>query len=225
VPAPACLLPTEFTLHYYTSHTPAHSRSERYNQLLTAFLSHSHSLNLSSSSIFRQQSPPPIRSPQIHKPPPTPPCLCSHQPSRKSRLVRVCRLFDSRPERLHRRAIGSTLERLICLPARTAHLTTSILPPCKLDRRRLEELKTSATDPRIARERIGIIKANSSYKRIPVQKLEFYTTSLTHWAAGLLGGYFTYRSITRHLGLSPGLQLHQHVFAYRRTRHHVHSTH
>ena len=124
VPAPACLLPTEFTLHYYTSHTPAHSRSERYNQLLTDCLPLPLTLNLSSSSISRQQSPPPIRSPQIHKPPPTPPCLCSHQPSRKSRLVRVCRLFDSRQERLHRRAIESTLERLICLSARTAHLTT-----------------------------------------------------------------------------------------------------
>jgi hypothetical protein len=71
VPAPACLLPTEFTLHYYTSHTPAHSRSERYNQLLTDCFSLPLTLNLSSSSIPRQQSPPPIRSPIPNQQTPT----------------------------------------------------------------------------------------------------------------------------------------------------------
>jgi hypothetical protein len=71
VPAPACLLPTEFTLHYYTSHTPAHSRSERYNQLLTDCFPLPLTLNLSSSSIPRQQSPPPIRSPIPNQQTPT----------------------------------------------------------------------------------------------------------------------------------------------------------
>jgi hypothetical protein len=65
---PAFSPPNSHYLHYYTSHTPAHSRTERYNQLLTDCFPLPLTLNLSSSSISRQQSPPPIRSPQIHKP-------------------------------------------------------------------------------------------------------------------------------------------------------------
>ena len=104
VPAPACLPSPAHAhrihitlLHFFT---PAHSRSSRYNQLSKLLLLHCPlplTQPLFSSSIPRQYQPPPTHSltttilnPQT---PPTPPCICSHQPSRKSSLVRL-QLFD-----------------------------------------------------------------------------------------------------------------------------------
>lgn len=103
VPAPACPLPptpTEFTLHYYTSllpHTPALHATTNSPKLLLLHCPLPLTQPLFSSSIPRQYQPPPTHSltttilnPQT---PPTPPCICSHQPSRKSSLVRL-QLFD-----------------------------------------------------------------------------------------------------------------------------------
>jgi hypothetical protein len=131
VPAPACPLahahstptPAEFTLHYYTSFAPAHSRDRRYNQLPNC-----HCPPLALTLILflvidprQYQPPPPIRSPTSTQPHQRPtPCICSPRQSR-NRLVRVCRLFDSRLESPHRRTIEPTLERF----TRTALIPTS----------------------------------------------------------------------------------------------------
>ena len=100
VPAPACPLPptpTEFTLHYYTSllpHTPALHATTNSPKLLLLHCPLPLTQPLFSSSIPRQYQPPPTHSlTTTILNPPTPPCICSHQPSRKSSLVRL-QLFD-----------------------------------------------------------------------------------------------------------------------------------
>jgi hypothetical protein len=176
VPAPACPLPptpTEFTLHYYTSllpHTPAlHATTNSPNCCCSTVLSHSLNLSYRHPSLDNTNHHPfaLTNTHQTHKPHHPRTCICSHQASRKSSLVRL-RLFDRTPESTHRRQTSRPSSACLSVRKNSSYHHILYQPPCKPKPRRLEELKTSATASRIAIEELGY-KANSSYKCIPAQ--------------------------------------------------------